>query len=131
MNYWLIGIVIIVILLVHYLYSRYVNLSDFIGIYAAPDSFLDESGIEDAVLIINEVSAGGTMYGYLMMGQVLSPIDINVSWLSCGNGSLSASIVVQKDFPLPEYLTIKMHHGRLVFEDDQQIYLVVDAMHDF
>lgn len=131
MNYWLIGLAIIVIILVHYLYTRYVTLSDFIGIYAAPDSFLDESGIEDAVLIINEVSNTGVMYGYLMMGQVITPIDINISWMSCSNSNLSATIVVQKDLPIPEYVTIKMHHGRIVFEDDQQIYLVVDAMHDF
>jgi hypothetical protein len=124
-----ISVAVVILILIIYIYFRKSQLNELVGIYVAPADFLAATGIEDIVLILDDVTWTGVLSGYMLLGTVVTPIEINISWLSHHLNNLWATIWTKIDTPLPDNVHIRLGHGRLIIEDNEAVYIAADFVH--
>jgi hypothetical protein len=125
-----------VLLIIMYLYSRYLESECLTGFWSADPDFCDESGLERFILFIGDLNINGTRSCYLLMqneeGIILNdPVDVNItgialSPLMVSKKTYSAYFDMDVDF-FSSYqdLTLFPYEGKMILTCDDEVTAVL------
>jgi len=121
--------VCIIVLLVFYFYMRHSRLNDMVGFYVAPDEFAKSSGLNSMSFIITEISTFGHARGFMVLDSTVVPFSMSVPVYRFDMHEVPVTMVYDvDDIDIPNSLLLTLHHGHLLLEDDDNIYVAAQWM---
>lgn len=114
----------IILIVIVYVYIRYISLSaNIVGYYQAPSSFAHAGGAEDIDIILTDVSYLGNISGIIIVNDDAYPVSFGLPFLCTTTDETLVSITAPAELGFPKRASLTILHGRLLLEDDETVYL--------